>query len=118
MLSINGTCYGYGQSSVKYVRFLLRLKTVETLKIFVLFTGQNCKGAKNGCVIIAIGFDSLAAVATFLEDSISGALTEHFRPIQEAARRFPGYENFAIKAKIRDETFGTFLNGLGKVFFI
>lgn len=64
-------------------------------------------------MVLTIGFRSFNAVATFLEDYRSGELDKHFRPIQEAARRVPGYESFTLKLEINIDAIVDFVRDLG-----
>lgn len=66
-------------------------------------------------MIITIGFVSFHAVAKFLEDNQSGALAEHFKPIQDVVKRFEGYEEFELKTDIEREAF---ITGLGMLHYI
>lgn len=79
-----------------------------------LNAGQSVKGSKDGSVILIVGFESFLDVATFLKDYESGALTEHFRPIQDAVRRFPGYEDYTFSVNITPRDYLCFLMELGK----
>lgn len=93
-------------------------KISHLLKVnFVLFIlGRVLKGSENGSVLLIFGFETFSAVATFLEDYQSGALFEHFRPIQDAVRQIPGYENFTLTIEITNKAITNFLYQLGSCF--
>lgn len=65
-------------------------------------------------MVLIIGFESFSAVATLLKDYETGELTEHFRPIQDAVRRLPGYEDYTLTIDITAEDYLYFLRQLGK----
>lgn len=64
-------------------------------------------------MILTVGFESFAAVATLLEDSESGGLTQYFKPVQDAVRRVPKYENFLLEVEVQQDAVITFIQELG-----
>lgn len=71
------------------------------------------KDAEDGSVVLIIGFESFLDVATLLQDFESGALTEHFRPVQDAVRLIPGYEDYTFTVNIAVGDYLQFLEKLG-----
>lgn len=67
-----------------------------------------------GSVILVVGFESFSDVVQFLDDFESGALTTHFRPIQDAVRRIPGYEDYTFTLSITLKDYMCFLKELGE----
>lgn len=82
-------------------------------KSHFLFQGTLKQDAREGSVILTVEFDSLQAVHGLIDDSVSGKLTEHFRPIQDAVRKIPGYETYTLEVDIYDESYLPFLREIG-----
>lgn len=70
---------------------------------------------KSESVLIHIGFESLSAIATFIDDKRNGRLQSYFRPIEQAVRRIHGYEEFTLNVSIRQEDYLTFCTQLGNM---
>lgn len=81
--------------------------------IIVTPTGQNIQAAEEKSIILLVKFETYAGVATLLEDYIKGDLTEHFKPLQDAIRGIPSYEDYTINVYISNETMFSLLNSLG-----
>lgn len=73
------------------------------------------KDCKDGSVILIIGFKYFSDVTTLLKDYENGYLTEHFRPVQDAIRRIPGYEDYVFRIDITLDDYLYFLKELGNL---
>lgn len=99
---------------IRYVKIILPIRCLNVTHCFCFLTGQFINGSNNGSIILIIGFKSFFDVATLLKDYESGALTDHFRPIQDAVRRIPGYEDYTLTVDITLKDYLNFLNKIGK----
>lgn len=108
MIIIINTKNGIVQFKANYTR------TEKWIPIALFGTGQFVKDSKDGSVILIIGFKGFLDVAVFLKDYKNGSLTEHFRPVQDAIRSIPGYEDYILSVNITLEDYRFFVDELGK----
>lgn len=77
------------------------------------FSDLSFKDADTGCVFVVVGFKSLSAVSTLIEDRKNGNLQRYFLPIQDALHKIPEYVDFTLTVDIPTNDYITFLNDLG-----